>query len=249
MDFPFHFSIGHTKILWHSIAEPLGMFIGFRYYLLLRKKQGDPISNNHRMLIFIGAIFGAIIGSRLVGGLENPPALFRAENKLIYFYQNKTVLGGFLFGVWGVELMKKIIGEKQSSGDLLTYPMILALIIGRLGCYSMGVYEETYGTATNFFSGINLGDGQLRHPVTLYEIAFLMLLWVALQQIEKHYQLARGGKFKLFMIAYLLFRFVLDFIKPHYSFGIGISTIQITAAGGLLYYTALWFRNKKFIFE
>ena len=192
----------------------------------------------------IGAIFGAIIGSRLIGGLENPPALLNAPNKLLYFYQNKTVLGGFLGGLFGVEAIKKMIGEKSSSGDLFTYPIILALIIGRIGCFSMGVHEETYGIETDFFTGMDLGDGMLRHPVALYEVVVLALLWLCLTQAEKKYQLANGLRFKIFVISYCLFRFVLDYIKPHYTFSIGLSTIQITALVGLLYYALLRFQNK-----
>jgi phosphatidylglycerol---prolipoprotein diacylglyceryl transferase len=245
LDYPLYFKIGETKILWHVIAEPLGMFIGFRYFLFLRKKQGDRIENSNRIWVLIGAIFGAIIGSRLIGGLEDPVAMMAANNHLLHFYQNKTVLGGFLGGLWGVEIIKKAIKEKHSSGDLFTYPMILALMIGRIGCFSMGVYEETYGTVTHFFTGMNLGDGQLRHPVTLYEIVFLLLLWVGLVQLEKKYQLAEGLRFKFFMIAYILFRFLLDFIKPHYIVGFGVSTIQITALIGLLYYVVVYIQHKE----
>jgi phosphatidylglycerol:prolipoprotein diacylglycerol transferase len=239
VEFPFAFHTGTTKILWHTIAEPLGIFIGYRYYLFVRKKQGDSISSDNRLWIFIGAIFGSIIGSRIVGGLEDPDQIRKAGNVLLYFYQNKTVLGGFLGGLFGVELMKKVINEKHSSGDLFTYPMLLALIIGRIGCFSMGVYEETYGTVTSTFMGMNLGDGLQRHPVTLYEIIFLLLLWIGLLQTEKKYQLANGLRFKFFMIAYCMFRFALDFIKPHYTFSIGLSTIQITALIGLLYYAII----------
>jgi phosphatidylglycerol---prolipoprotein diacylglyceryl transferase len=127
---------------------------------------------------------------------------------------------------------------------LFVYPLILALIIGRVGCFSMGIYEETYGTVTDFFTGMNLGDNRLRHPVTLYEIVFLFLLWLALLQIEKKHQLANGLRFKIFMIAYCLFRLMLDFIKPHYTFSIGLSTIQITASVGLLYYGVVYISNK-----
>jgi phosphatidylglycerol---prolipoprotein diacylglyceryl transferase len=227
------------------ISEPLGMFIGFRYFLFLRKKKGDLIESANRIWVLIGAIFGAIIGSRLIGGLEDPSALLQASDPLLHFYQNKTVLGGFLGGLWGVEIIKKIIKEKHSSGDLFTYPMILALIIGRMGCFSMGVHEETYGTVTSFATGMNLGDGQLRHPVTLYEIAFLVLLWIGLVQLEKKYQLAEGLRFKFFMIAYIVFRFLLDFGKPHYTFSFGLSTIQITCTVGLLYYLVVWLQHKE----
>lgn len=247
MHFPITVEIGTLKIQLHAILEPLGMFIGFRYFLYLRKGKGDQIESSKRLWIIIGAIFGALIGSRLVGGLEDPTALAKAPNPLIYFYTNKTVVGGFLGGLFGVELVKKIIGEKHSSGDLFTYPMILALIIGRIGCFSMGIFEETYGVETTAFTGMNLGDGLLRHPVTLYEIVFLMMLWIGLVQLEKRYTLVDGGRFKIFMIAYLFFRLMIDFIKPHYTFSFGLSTIQLVCLGGLIYYAAYIFNPKKLI--
>jgi len=245
MNFPVMLSFGDTKFPLHGVLEFAAYFIGFRYFLYLRKNQQDIINTSNRIWILIGAIFGSIIGSRIVGGLEDPGQIKMADNMLLYFYQNKTVLGGFLGGLWGVELIKKIIKEKHSSGDLFTYPMILALIIGRTGCFSMGVYEETYGTVTHFFTGMNLGDGQLRHPVTLYEISFLVLLWIGLMQLEKKYQLTEGLRFKFFMIAYVTFRFFLDFIKPNYTFGFGLSTIQIACAVGLLYYLVIWLQHKE----
>ncbi len=244
MNFPVMLSFGDTKFPLHGVLEFAAYFIGFRYFLYLRKKQPDAINTSNRIWILIGAILGSIIGSRIVGGLEDPTQIKIADNVFMYFYQNKTVLGGFLGGLWGVELMKKIIKEKHSSGDLFTYPMMLALIIGRLGCFSMGIYEETYGTVTNFFSGMNLGDGKLRHPVTLYEMVFLILLWIGLLKVEKKYQLAEGARFKIFMIAYIVFRFLLDFIKPHYTFSFGLSTIQITCFAGLIYYFTISFRKK-----
>jgi len=245
MQFPVTIPIGASVIPLHGIIEFAAYFIGFRYFLYLRKKQPDAISTTNRIWILIGAILGSVLGSRIAGGLEDPEQLKMANNVLMHFYLNKTVLGGFLGGVWGVEIIKKMIGEKSSSGDLFTYPLILSLIIGRIGCFSMGVYEETYGTATSFFTGMNLGDGKMRHPVTLYEMVFLLLIWIGLQQTEKKYALASGLRFKIFMIAYCLFRFVLDYIKPHYTYSTGLSAMQATALIGLLYYAILWFQNKK----
>ncbi|MBL7702484.1 MAG: prolipoprotein diacylglyceryl transferase [Ferruginibacter sp.] len=249
MHFPIIIETGSVKILLHAILEPLGMFIGFRYFLYLRKRNGDQIESGQRLWILIGAIFGALLGSRLVGGLENPAELIKAPNPIFYFYANKTIVGGFLGGLFGVELVKKFIGEKQSSGDLFTYPLILALIIGRIGCFSMGVFEETYGIPTNFFTGMNLGDGIKRHPVILYEIFFLLLVWISMKQVEKKYVLAGGAGFKIFMIAYLFFRLVLDFIKPHYTFNFGLSTIQLVCIAGLLYYGAYILKPKKLILQ
>jgi prolipoprotein diacylglyceryltransferase len=195
----------------------------------------------------IGAIFGSILGSRLIGGLEDINALNQSENLFRHFFQNKTVVGGFLGGLMGVEIIKLMIGEKKASGDLFVFPLLLALIIGRLGCFSMGVYEETYGNPSALPWAMDLGDGILRHPVTLYEIVFLLTLWQILRQISAKLPLANGALFKLFMIAYLLFRFLLDFIKPHYTFNMGLSTIQLTCILGLLWYLKYLLRPEKLL--
>lgn len=249
MQFPVSLHIGNSTIPLHVVFEFAAFFIGFRYYLYLRKKQGDLISSSNRLWILIAVIFGALIGSRLVGGLEDISQLRLAQNKWLYFYNNKTVLGGFLGGLMAVELCKKVIGEKYSSGDLYTFPIILALIIGRIGCFTMGVHEETYGTPTTVLLAMNLGDGILRHPVTLYEIVFLIMLWASISMLDKKYSLANGAKFKLFLFSYCTFRLSLDFIKPHYSWPLGLSTIQIVALLGIAYYIILWLRNKRLIFE
>ena len=94
---------------------------------------------------------------------------------------------------------------------------------------------------------MNLGDGILRHPVSLYEIVFLILLWISLLQVEKRYPLAEGAKFKIFMIGYILFRFFQDFIKPSYIIAAGLSTIQITAILGLFYYCRYIIHPKKLL--
>ena len=138
---------------------------------------------------------------------------------------------------------EKGIGEKKSSGDLFVFPILLGLIIGRIGCFTMGIHEETYGIPTRFFTGMNLGDGMLRHPVTLYEIVFLIGLWVLLARCSKHYVVAEGLLFKTFLLSYCIFRFLLDFIKPHYNLA-GLSTIQWASLAGIIYYTTLFFTEK-----
>ncbi|WP_431211504.1 prolipoprotein diacylglyceryl transferase family protein [Puia sp. P3] len=172
-----------------------------------------------------------------MGAFENPWGLLHSRHLLLYLYANKTVVGALLGGLAMVETTKKIIHERSSSGDLFTYPLILAMIIGRIGCFTSGITEETYGTPTNFILGMDLGDGLRRHPVALYEIGFLALLWVVLKAIEKKHHLLSGYRWQLFMIAYLSFRFLLDFIKPHYSYFAGLGMIQLCCLAGLVYYS------------
>ena len=124
---------------------------------------------------------------------------------------------------------------------------MLALIIGRIGCFSMGIYEEVYGNETTFFTGMDLGDGRLRHPVVLYEIAFLLILWISMRFTTARISFQPGALFKIFMISYLLFRFLIDFIKPHYTFNFGLSAIQVACLAGLIYYVPYISQPRKLI--
>lgn len=241
MHYPLEIGFGDYTISGHLLFETLAFFVGFRYFLYLRKKQIDTISDSNRIWIIIAATFGAFFFSRLFGTFENPDTFLRSHNKFLYFYANKTIVGGLLGGLLAVEITKKILNEKYSSGDLFTFPLILAMIIGRIGCFTTGIYEETYGEVTSSFLGMDLGDGLSRHPVALYEIFFLILLAIFLKLTERNNQLKNGYRFQLFMVLYLLFRFLQDFIKPGYTFFWGIGTIQLSCIIGLMYYrTIIW---------
>ena len=225
MTIPFEPVIFGSNINIHLMLEYLAFFIAFRYYLWSRKRTKDHISNNNRLTIILGAIVGALIGSRLMGFLENPLITIHTAN-LLFLLNTKSIMGGLFGGLIGVELSKKIIKEKRSSGDLFTFPIIVGIIIGRIGCFLSGTNEFTYGTETNFFTGMNLGDGMLRHPIALYEIVFLALLFIFLKMVTPYVKMSSGNLFKLFMVLYFGFRFLIEFIKPNVFHLAGLSSIQ-----------------------
>ncbi|XMO87978.1 prolipoprotein diacylglyceryl transferase family protein [Algibacter sp. AS12] len=235
MQIPFEPQLFGYNINVHLVLEYLAFFIAFRYYVFLRRKSTDVISSNNRLSIILGAALGALIGSRLVGFLENPLIEFTQEN-LINLLNTKTIMGGLFGGLLGVEFAKKRIGEKQSSGDLFTFPIILGIFIGRVGCFLSGINEFTYGYETNSVFGMDLGDGVLRHPTSLYELVFLIVLFFGLKKIKNKANLKRGDLFKWFMIFYFGFRFFIEFLKPNVFYVFGLSSIQILCIICLLYY-------------
>jgi phosphatidylglycerol---prolipoprotein diacylglyceryl transferase len=155
---------------------------------------------------------------------------------LLLFLQGKTVVGAMLGGLIGVELTKKWIGLTQSTGDVFVYPLIVGTAIGRMGCFLTGLSDRTYGTPTTLPWGVDFGDGIARHPTQLYEIIFLLTLMMALKFISR-YKLQSGDLFKCYMMAYLLFRLWIDFIKPDFHPWLGLSAIQIACLLGLIYYS------------
>ncbi|WP_284459653.1 prolipoprotein diacylglyceryl transferase family protein [Chryseobacterium sp.] len=235
MDFPVTFHIFGTTILAHPIFETIGMFLGMRYYFYLKRKSKEKLSFNTSAAVLIGATAGALIGSKLIGNLENPYTLF--ENySFKRFWSNNTIVGGLAFGLIGVELAKKIVKHTESTGDLIVFPLMLAIMIGRVGCFLTGIHEETYGIPTDSIFGMHLGDQYLRHPVALYEIAFLFILWIALRYIQRVKNHSSGFIFQVFMLSYFTFRLFLDFIKPRIEIAGNLGTIQIVCICVIIYY-------------
>ena len=222
------------KINIHLVLEYLAFFIAFRYYIFLKKRTKDAIPNTNRLSIILGAALGAFLGSRIIGFLENP--LYSTDiSSFITILNTKTIMGGLFGGLLGVKLSKKIIGEKQSSGDLFVFPIIVGIFIGRIGCFLSGINEFTYGKVTTLFVGMDLGDGLNRHPIALYELLFLVCLFVFLWK-TKSKNIENGLLFKYFMISYFSFRFCIEFLKPNTFFILGLSSIQILCLICYLYY-------------
>ena len=246
MKFPFDIQIGQVEIPSHLVLELLAYSIGFRYFLFLRKKTLDDISTDHRTLILIAGALGAFVFSRTIGFMDTPDFV-NGNFSFAGWYGNKTILGGLLGGLLAIEICKKIIGVKKSSGDLMTYPILLSMIIGRIGCFFSGLEDGTYGNATNLPWGIDLGDAVKRHPTNLYEIVFLLCVWIGLLMIERKYKLKDGARFKIFLFGYCMFRFFIEFIKPVQTLFLQLSSIQIASIIGILYYYRIIFNPTSLI--
>ena len=230
----------------HYLFETLAFIVGVRLYYYQKKKIIDPISDMNRLWILLGAMVGALIGSRLIAILESPENVDQVT--LMTLYQSKTVAGGFLVGLLGVELTKKIIKVTIASGDVYVIPIIIALFIGRIGCFLAGVAEPTFGIETTFFTGMNLGDGKLRHPVALYEM-FLMIVLFFYFKFIKNKEMLNGDRFKLFMVLYFLYRFLVEFIKPYNALFLYLSSIQWSAIFIFVYYYRFLIRIIKLKFN
>jgi len=239
MNLPIQIELFGERFHLHYIFEVLAFFIGIRVYYYLKRNTVDPISDENRLWILLGAMAGALIGSRLVAILEDPSNLSHLSFSLIY--ESKTIVGGLLFGLFGVELIKKAIGVRIASGDLYVVPIIFALFIGRIGCFSMGIDEPVYGVETKFFMGMDLGDGLKRHPIILYEMIFLLSLLLVFYLIRNKV-LLNGDRFKLFMVLYFLFRFFIEFLKPYHPLFLDLSSIHWSALFIMVYYYKFEYR-------
>lgn len=232
----------------HLVLEVLAYGVGARVYWRGARAQPAPAAKIDRWLLLGCALFGAAVGSKGLHVLEHLPALLE-RNELALWLGGKSVLGGFLGGTLGVELGKKAIGWRSSTGDAWVPALALGLVLGRLGCQLSGTWDQTYGNVTSLPWAWDYGDGLGRHPVALYELLLVIALWA----ITRRWLASPGATFAAFMGGYCALRFGLEFLKP--PFGVaapstlevarfaGLTAIQWAALPGGLGYLALWRRR------
>jgi prolipoprotein diacylglyceryltransferase len=215
----------------HFLFEVAGYLAAVLVYAVSRSRRGDRLPDRDRSTVLAGAALGAALGSRLLFVLCEPSRFGDPGS----WFAGKTVVGGLLGGLIGVELAKKWSGITRSSGDLFVDPLIMAMCIGRIGCFLAGPIDKTAGRPSSLPWAMAVGDGVPRHPVALYEIAFLLLLGVALRRVSRE-----GDRFRIFLGSYLLFRLGIDFLKPEpAAIWAGLSAIQWACVAGVLYYVAV----------
>jgi prolipoprotein diacylglyceryltransferase len=230
--FPVFFHFGSFSVRAHEVMETAGYVAGIGTFLVLhhrwRRPDAPPPSDNAMLALLVGALLGALIGSRGLAVVElwHEYIPLRPGMEI-----GKTIVGG-LAGAWlGVEIVKRILGRTQSTGDIFVFPILFGICLGRVGCFLEGLDDLTYGTATRLPWGVDFGDGIHRHPTQLYEIAFCAILGIAIR-LRMRRPWANGELFRLFMIGYFSWRLAVEFIKPHNPADLfaGLSAIQITSA-------------------
>ena len=215
----------------HPVFEALAYAVGFAIYRRSRRRSGDFLPEDHRWLVIAAASIGALLGSRLLGLLEEIP-MTQLTWRNVLLPGGKTIVGGLLGGWVAVEIAKRLKHIHSRTGDLFAVPLCLGIAIGRIGCFLAGLADDTFGTPTSLPWGVDFGDGIPRHPTQLYEILFLIFLALALNRYDRHPH-PQGSTFRLSLAAYLAWRVLIDFIKPqpvHY----GLNLIQWACIGGLL---------------
>ncbi len=244
MDFPVYLSLGPLQLHPHPVLEAIAFGASFTIARRLGRYRGtnDTVNPAQRLLVYTGALFGALIGAKGLVLLQHWPDFQQQGFSWELLLRGKTIVGAMLGGWAMVELVKKLVGIKVSTGDRFIFPLLVGTAIGRVGCFLTGLEDKTYGVATSLPWGIDFGDGVMRHPTQLYEIVFLGLFaWLLRRLVQQG--LLSGQLFKLYFLGYLGFRFVIDFLKPDPHFLGGLSAIQVSCLMGSSLLFFLLFRS------
>lgn len=226
-------------IVLHTVFEMLAYAVGFRLFLRERRRLDPPglASADSSVAIGVGAIVGAALGAKFAFWIDDPLAAFANFPDWRHLLEGKSIVGALLGGLVGVEVAKRLSGVHASTGDAFVRPLAIGMMIGRVGCFLAGLPDHTYGNPTTLPWGVDFGDGIQRHPTQLYEIVFLAA-WLSLLETNASRLRRPGDRFRLFMAGYLLFRLLVDAIKPvPYAYASGLSGIQLLCIAGLAYYS------------
>jgi prolipoprotein diacylglyceryltransferase len=226
----------------HLAFETLGFVVGGMLYWRSANAATQPPDRTTRWGLVAGAALGAALGSRMLYMLQYRTAL--AHQPLSAWLGGKTIVGGLLGGLVGVETAKLLLNWRRSTGNGFVLPLLVGIAIGRIGCQLSGLSDLTYGNVTTLPWGWDYGDGLLRHPTALYEIvALAVLAWVVRWRV---FGTRMGDRFRAFMVGYLLLRVYLDTLKPPFGAAAAgtlapdrwgaLSPIQWACVAGLAYY-------------
>jgi phosphatidylglycerol:prolipoprotein diacylglycerol transferase len=206
---PTLFTLGTFGIPAYAFFVGLAFVAAFWVRRIEKRRLGWQGDKRHRW-VGAGALVGAVIGSKLGMILFVPWDSFAQmwTQTLSLDFSGKTVVGGLIGGYVGVEITKRIVGIKHSTGDAFAVALPLAQGIGRLGCFFHGC---CYGAASGLPWAVHL-HGLDRHPAQLYEAALDIALAALLFGLRKK-EWPSGTLFRLYLIGYAIIRFTVEFTR------------------------------------
>lgn len=215
----------------HSVFVAIGLLAAGLIFLVeaRRRRVHDP----RIPYLVLGALAGAAVFSRLgtwAQHLDPSQNLSLGEQLL---HGNASMLSA-LVGAWlGVHIAKRIVGYRERTGDLFAPAVALALAIGRVGC----LLTERPGSPTGGDWGIvldpetaaRLGSpaGVPLHPSFVYEIVFHLLAFAVIWWWLRRLRIAPGEVLTLYIGAYAVFRFLVEFVRGNEVAWLGLTRPQL----------------------
>lgn len=201
----------------HDTFVGLGVLAGLAVFVAEARRR--RVTDIRILYIVTAALIGGALFMRLGPWLQHVD--LRANPSLAeqWAYGNRSVLGG-LFGAWlGVHVGKRLTGYTIRTGDLFAPAVAIGMAIGRFGC----LFTELPGSPNPLGFGPVLDPdtatrlqgvaGVALHPSFAYEIAFHAVAFVVLWQVLRHRLQAPGETLVVYLAAYGVFRFLVEFTR------------------------------------
>ena len=218
----------------HGLFVALGVLAAVWVFVHEARRRGH--TDDRLLVVVTGALVGGALFMRLGTWLQHTDLRANASLAEQWAYGNRSILGG-LVGAWlGVHVAKRLCGYRLRTGDLFAPAVALGMAVGRIGC----LLTELPGTPTGGSWGITLDGptaarlgapaGVPLHPSFLYEIVFQAAAFAVIWWWLRHRDLPPGETFVLYVAAYGVFRFLVEFVRGNEVVWHGLTRPQLFLA-------------------
>ncbi len=227
-------------------------------YLLKRQQQRLAISTSDKWLLGLAAWCGAMLGAKLPMALVQPTGFWHLATWLA---DGKTIMFGITGAYISVVMMKWALGIHIRTGDSYAVPVATGVSLGRIACFVGGC---CFGKVTDLpwgvhFPTVDTDPSVCRHPTQIYEAIFHAIAALTLWQVQRYLsrseqaaivsgtlqpplisRFLRGNLLKAYFIAYMLFRFFTEYLRPEPLLGFGLTVYQVASCVLAIGFASAW---------
>jgi phosphatidylglycerol:prolipoprotein diacylglycerol transferase len=211
--------VGPYAISTYSLLFLLAYIVGgvVTYYEAKRQHRATEVI----LRIALGALAGGLIGAKASMLIFLGPSTFIKDLPQLW-YSGQAWTGAFFGGYLGVLVVKRFNHIRYPTGDVFALALPLAQAIGRLGNLLGG---DPFGLPSNLPWAI-MQHGVRRQPSAFYEMVLDLVLF-ALILYMRNKMLRLGDLFKLYVVGYCSFRFLVDFTRADPHVFLGFTLVQV----------------------
>ncbi len=232
---PYLFTIGGWPVPTHGFFVLMGVLAAtavFFYEARRRRMLDERILGVVAGTLLCGAVGAKLSTLWIYMSAAPDPSLLG-----VLIDGGKSILGGLAGAYLGAHISKRVLGYRERTGDLFAPAVALGMAVGRLGC----LLTEQIGTPTTLPWGVTLSadlaaripncpycaPGVRLHPSFAYEILFHLLMFGLIWWWLRPRVFVKGELFKIYLIAYAVFRFLVEFVRGNQVVWEGLTRSQI----------------------
>jgi phosphatidylglycerol:prolipoprotein diacylglycerol transferase len=212
-----HLPVQSTAYGWLMLA---GIFVSILFWSRIARRD------ERLVIVYVAALVSAFLGAKIVYLAAEGWLHWHDPDRWLQFATGKSIVGGLLGGYAGVEIAKRLLGYRGTTGDWFALIVPVGIMFGRVGCILHGcclgrVCEPSWFTMTDV-------AGHARWPAAAVELLFnAAMLGVIL--LLRWRRVLPGQHFHVYLIAYGLFRFLHEFLRATPTIAGPLSGYQIAA--------------------
>lgn len=223
-------TIGQFTLTWHGLLTAVAVIVGVLVSARLAKSFG--VTEDDVYGVALWAVPGGIVGARVVHVIDNleiylrnPIDVFNFQGTAIY----GAIIGGAFAGVAYAVIKRMNVGR---MADIAAFGLILAMMVGRIGCIING---DAWGAATRAewgfvythpgaFAPLNVAT----HPAAVYEILWDLVVLAIIWRFRRIPH-PDGAIFLVYAATYSVGRFFITFFRENLIVLGGLQQAQIIA--------------------